>query len=155
MTMSPTLTDDELPWGRERLAGRREEWQLLLAWSLDEPWRVGQSAAVREASVLGRGGPQTDDGLTRLVFHARRPAASVPGPPLAASRVSRRQLRLVPSKDGRLEITSIGKCSFFVDGVETDQAIVDAGAVLTLKNALVLYVLRDAPLTPLASYPAP
>jgi len=155
MTMSPTLTDDELPWGRERQAGRREEWQLVIAWSLDEPWRVGQSAAVREASVLGRGGPQTDDGLGRLVFHARRPGASVPGPHLAATRVSRKQLRLVPTKDGRLEVTSIGQCSFSVDGVETEQAVVDAGAVLTLKNALVLYVLRDAPLEPLTSYPAP
>ena len=155
MTMSPTNTDDQPPWGRERRAGRREEWQIVLAWSLDEPWRVGQSAAVREASVLGRGGPQTDDPHPRLVFHTRRPGAATPASPLAASRVSRIQLRLVPNKDGKLEITSLGKCAFFVDGVETKQSVVEAGAVLTLRNGLVLYVLRDAPLEMLSAYPVP
>ena len=155
MTMSPTISDEELPWGRERRVGRREEWQLVLAWSLDEPWRVGQSAVVREASVLGRGGPQTDDGLPRLVFHTRRPGAALPGAALTASRVSRQQLRLVPTKDGRLDVSSVGKCALLVDGVETERASVGDGAVLTLKNAMVLYVVRAAPIEPLTVYPAP
>jgi DNA-binding NtrC family response regulator len=158
MTMSPTLTDQALPWGRDDANGRRalrDEWQLVLAWSLDEPWRVGESAIVRDASVLGRGGPQPDDGLPRLLFHARRPGSAEPGPPLAATRVSRKQLRMTPTRDGRLEITSLGKCALLVDGEEVESAVVDPGAVLTLKNALVLYVVREATLEPLTTHPAP
>src|SRR3954452_364909 len=149
MTMSPTLEEQELPWGGERRAGRRDEWQLVIAWSLDEPWRVGQSAIVREASVLGRGGPQTDDKLPRVVFHSRRPGAAEPGPSLAAPRVSRTQLPLVPGSGGKLDVTSIGKCTLLVDGVETERAEVGPGAVLQLKNSLVLYVLHEPPPEPL------
>jgi len=155
MTMSPTLEEQELPWGIERRAGRRDEWQLVIAWSLDEPWRVGQSAIVREASVLGRGGPQSDDKLPRVVFHSRRPGAAEPGPALAAARVSRTQLKLVPTAEGKLEVTSIGKCTFFVDGVVTERAIVEPGSVLMLKNALVLCVVHEPPPEPLTAHPAP
>jgi DNA-binding NtrC family response regulator len=155
MTMSPTLEEQELPWGSERRAGRRDEWQLVIAWSLDEPWRVGQSAIVREASVLGRGGPQSDDKLPRLVFHSRRPGAAEPGPALAAASVSRTQLRLTPGADGRLEVLSVGKCTLFADGVTTERVQVEPGAVLTLKNALVLYVVHEALPEPLTAHPAP
>jgi len=155
MTLSPTLEEQELPWGRERRAGRRDEWQLVIAWSLDEPWRVGQSAVVREASVLGRGGPQSDDKLPRVVFHSRRPGAAEPGPSLAAARVSRTQLRLTPRDDGKLEVTSVGKCTLFIDGVEVEGAQVEPGAVLMLKNALVLYVVHEPPPEPLTAHPAP
>jgi two-component system nitrogen regulation response regulator GlnG/two-component system response regulator HydG len=42
-----------------------------------------------------------------------------------------------------------------VDGEETTKAIVEEGAVIELKNALVLYVVRRAPLEPLSAHPAP
>jgi two-component system nitrogen regulation response regulator GlnG/two-component system response regulator HydG len=155
MTMSPTLEENDLPWGNQRRAARRDEWQLVIAWSLDEPWRVGQSAVVREASVLGRGGPQSDDKLPRLVFHARRPGDAAPGPSLAAARVSRTQLKLTPTPDGKLDVTSVGKCALIVDGVETERAQVEAGAVLMLKNSLVLYVVHEPLPEALTACPAP
>lgn len=155
MTMSPTVTGDELPWSSDRRSTQREEWHLVLAWSLDEPWRVGESAAIREASVLGRGGPQRDDELPRLVFHARRPGSAEPRPALVAARVSRTQLRLTPTRDGRLEVVSIGRCPLLVDDEETERAVVGEGSVLVLKNALVLYVTRRAPLAGLTAHPKP
>jgi transcriptional regulator with AAA-type ATPase domain len=155
MTLSPTKEDDGLPWGNERPKKRRAEWHLVLAWSLEEPWRVGESAAVREAGILGRGAAQPDDPLPRLVFHQRRPGAAEPQPPLAAARVSRVQLELRPVADDKLEVVSVGRCTLAIDGVETSRAVVEAGAVLSLKNALVLYVLRQPPLDPLTAFPAP
>src|SRR5262245_12779299 len=140
MTMPPTITGDDLPWVGDRHAVRREEWHVMVAWSVDEPWRVGASATVREASILGRGGPQRDDVLPRLAFHARRPSIAEPRPVLGAARVSRSQLRLAPTRDGGLEVESVGRCTLLVDDVETEKACVESGAVLELKNTLVLYV---------------
>jgi two-component system nitrogen regulation response regulator GlnG/two-component system response regulator HydG len=58
-------------------------------------------------------------------------------------------------RDGRLEVESLGKCALVIDGEETSRGAVDEGAVLELKNALVLYVTRRAPLETCKAYPAP
>ena len=152
MTLSPTMPEGDLPWQPARRSGGHESLHLVLAWSLEEPDRIGESAVLKGLSVLGRGGPQSDDPHPRLVFHQRRPAGAEPGRPLAASRVSRVQLRL-EQKAGTLAVTSVGKCTLFVNGVETKAASVEAGDVLVLRNALVLYIVRRAAHEPLVAYP--
>jgi transcriptional regulator with AAA-type ATPase domain len=139
MTDSRTLTEHDLPWDRARAANERAHSQLTIAWSMEEPHRVGQSAVITERSVLGRGAAQANE--RRVIFHARRPGEARPCPSLSAARLSREQLVLTPTRDG-LTIESIGKCPMLVNGEETTRVDADDGAVITLRNALVLYVSR-------------
>ncbi|CAN5374196.1 hypothetical protein BH09MYX1_BH09MYX1_03620 [soil metagenome] len=155
MTMSPTMPSGDLPWQKGRRRGGRGELHLVIAWSLDEPERIGESAAIGPASVLGRGGAQKDDPAPRLVFHQRRPRGAEPMAPLAATRVSRLQLHFVSSADATTVVTSIGKCSMLVNGEPRDEAELVPGDVIVLRNALVLYVDERAAHEPLVAYPNP
>jgi two-component system nitrogen regulation response regulator GlnG/two-component system response regulator HydG len=155
VTESPTVENEALPWGREQSQKLREEWHVVVAWSLEEPWRVGETAMIRGASLLGRGGAQPHDPCSRLVFYRRRPDSAHPCPPLAGARISRQQLELRPAGDDKLEVASLGRCALSVDGVEAQRSVVAPGAVLTLKNALILYVMRRPPLERLGAFPAP
>jgi len=136
-----TVTGVDLPWDRAARARQRTEWHLVIAWSVDEPARVGESAIVSETSVLGRGAPQSEDGAPRLIFHARRPGDARPGPPLNAARLSRVQLRLTPEKNA-LRVESVGRCPMLVDGEEVQQFDAEDSDVIVLRNALVLFVVR-------------
>ncbi len=140
MAATRTVTGGDLPWDRERRTRERTEWQLIIAWSVDEPERIGQSAIVSDVSVLGRGAAQADDGARRLVFHSRRPGDAPPGPALAAARLSRAQLRLTPGAS--LVVESIGRCPMLVDGEEVERVEAEEGDVIVLRNALVLCVAR-------------
>lgn len=154
MTTAHTIPDQDLPWGK-RARPPRDVPAVVIAWSLDEPWRVGEIALVHGATVLGRGGPQPEDADARAVFQRQRPGASEKQPPLGGSRISRAQLRLVPV-DGGLEITNVGRTAMLVRGVETKRFTAAPGDVVTLKNALVLLVTERSPvLEPLRSHPAP
>src|SRR6187200_1980977 len=102
MTVSPTLPELAAPWDKSSVARRRTGYRLVIAWSFDEPGRVGESANVTAESVLGRGGTQSDDPAPRVVFHRRRPGEATPQPPLGAARISRTQLSLKPSAEGLL-----------------------------------------------------
>jgi len=128
---------------------------VVIAWSFDEPERIGETAAIVGPSVLGRGGAQPDDPCARLVFHRRRPASAEPMAPLVAARVSRRQLRLSPREDGTVEVESIGKCTLLADSASTERTIVEAGDVLVLRNALVLLFVRREPTEALVAHPPP
>jgi len=139
MTLPVTLPELDAPWDDAVRSRRRTAYRLVVAWSFDEPARIGESATVAGHAVLGRGGPQEDDPAPRAVFHARRPDDAQPRAPLAASRISRLQLRLEATAGG-LHVRSVGKCTMTRNGVETDDAVFVPGDVLGLRNALVLYV---------------
>jgi DNA-binding NtrC family response regulator len=145
MTLSPTLPELDGPWDKSGTTRRRAGMRLVIAWSFDEPGRIGESANVIGESVLGRGGAQSDDQATRLVFHRRRPTEAEPGGSLSAARISRLQLRLTPSADG-LSVRSVGRCTMLRNGQETAEAVFAPGDVLTLRNALVLYVAAAEPM---------
>ncbi len=147
MTMSPTLPELDAPWDKSGAARRRSAYRVVIAWSFDEPGRVGESAVASGETVLGRGGPQSDDGAPRLAFHQRRPAAVTPMPALAAARISRVQLRMTATAEG-LHVRSVGKCTMSRNGVQQEEAHFVPGDVLTLRNALVLFITSADPPPP-------
>jgi DNA-binding NtrC family response regulator len=153
---SRTLTEHDLPWDRAKDGADPEVLHVVIAWSLEEPLRVGEAAAVVEPSILGRGGPQPEDPAPRIAFHRMRPGSSVPGGHLASSRISRVQLRLSPTDGGKLEVRALGKCPLVFRGAEVESAVVEPGSTVTLKNALVLLVVkRPRALPRLRAHPEP
>lgn len=144
MAASSTLTEQELPW---ELRGTTDPGHLglVVAWSLDEPDRVGESARVERDGVLGR----EVDGPDRVRFQPWRPGRSDAGAPLRSPRISRDQLRL--RVDGaRLLVENVGKSALRINGEERSEGEVRAGDTLTLRNTLVLVVVWREPLTGLA-----
>ncbi|MCC6647525.1 MAG: sigma-54-dependent Fis family transcriptional regulator [Polyangiaceae bacterium] len=117
---------------------------LSVAWSLSEPARVGEVAELPrgQASVLGRGGPQPDDGAPRLSLRRARPGARERGAPIASPGISRVQLRLSAADARGFEVESVGKAALHVDGVATRRARVTLGARLHIDRQLLLVVVR-------------
>lgn len=115
---------------------------LAIAWSLDEPHRVGEIAlfgAQERPSVLGRPG---GDDVDRCVIFGRHTPGRVEhvGPP-RGSRISRRQLIVTPSAT-RLEVDNVGRCPLLVNGREMKRAEVGPGDTLELRNQLLLVVVE-------------
>lgn len=120
---------------------------LVVGWAIEEPERIGEVALVERKSVLGRGDPDARDAAPRLTFSRRRPGSFEHRPALASTRVSRTQLELNPLGDGsRLYVRSVGRCPMLVRGEVVDNAILEPGDTLVLKNTLVLVVVRVPPL---------
>ena len=63
-----TSPDLVLPWGRTRGASEAPCPSLVLAWSLDEPERVGEILAVRGPACIGRGENLADDPAPRYTY---------------------------------------------------------------------------------------
>ncbi len=139
----PHSPDDfELPWKRRPSAGTGPQPHLVIAWSLEEPDRIGESAVVpARGAILGRGEADDDDDLERLEFFPRRSVTGSAARPLEGSRIARRQLRLLSLPSGQLEIESLGRCPLTVNGVPVQRARVSPGDVVTLRNAMVLLIV--------------
>ncbi|WP_437751809.1 sigma 54-interacting transcriptional regulator [Sorangium sp. So ce1389] len=142
MTSSTTLTEPSLLWDRNDLEPPAEHFHLIIAWSREEPHRMGEAALVEGRAVLGRGGPQPQDAAPRLTFHRQRPVGWAAMPPLEGPRISRLQLEVEPTPDGLLAVRSIGRCPLLINGSPATEGLVKAGDTLTLQNALVLFVVR-------------
>lgn len=142
--LDETTTSFDLPWRRTQSGPTVDLPHLVIAWSLEEPERIGESAAVpRQGGILGRGGPAADDApFERLAFARHRPASIEPTPPLQSSRVSRPQLRVTPVNSGELEVEALGRCPLSVNGVPVTRARVKPGDTLTFRNALILLVTQ-------------
>jgi two-component system, NtrC family, response regulator HydG len=116
---------------------------LVIAWSSDEPARVG------EVALLGdRGAPQTlgrgeGDGEPRVRFFRQRPGRLAPDEPLAGVALSRKQLIVTPSRGG-LEVERVGRCALLVHGQQTEKAIVAPGDTIHLRGQLLLLCTRRA-----------
>ncbi len=110
---------------------------LVIAWSAEEPGRVGEIAVLprREAQVLGRGDDEPDE--PRVRFFRQRPGVFAPTPPLASAGLSRRQLSLTVQDDG-LAVERIGRCPLKVNGAACDGALMKLGDTLHLTRQLVL-----------------
>jgi DNA-binding NtrC family response regulator len=148
----PETIDDELPWGGRRATPQGPSTRLLIAWSLDEPERLGESAEINGPVVLGRGDIDPADDRPRARFGQARPGVTRPGPALAEARLSRQQLLIDPLPQGRLALRSIGRCRMFVNGVETSEAQVGDGDTVLFRNALLLLVARRPPLPALRQW---
>jgi two-component system nitrogen regulation response regulator GlnG/two-component system response regulator HydG len=127
---------------------------LVIAWSLEEPERIGETAPLEGPRLLGRGTIDLSDKHPRLLFRRQRPYANSASPPLACPRISRAQLELHPLDNGSIDISSIGRCPLFVNGRgPLSRATVIPGDVITLRNAVVLFVVeREATLYAQTSY---
>ena len=149
-TADGTLEGFSLP------ARRRDEAPVLalaIAWSREEPHRVGEIAFIDAERILGRGGARPDDELPRVALQQQRPSGSTMMGPIDSLRISRAQLRLRP-RGGVLEVESIGRCPLLVNGEPAERAEVEPGDTLHLKNELLLLVTRrPARMPPLRSWP--
>jgi transcriptional regulator with AAA-type ATPase domain len=140
----PTLTET-FSWDSASQDAGKAVPNLVICWSLDEPDRIGEAAAIAGRCVLGRGGLHARDAAPRVIFHRQRPWGSVPTPPLMGSRISRIQLEVTPAEDGRLLVRSVGRCAMLVRGAAVEQAELAPGDTLVLRDALVLLAVQRRP----------
>jgi two-component system nitrogen regulation response regulator GlnG/two-component system response regulator HydG len=143
---------------QESMASLREAggdvFALVIAFSREEPARVGEVLLVPGPRVLGRGGARPDDPLPRALPLRQRPGHDDATGPLIAERLSRLQLRLEPRAESLLA-TSLGRLRMRVNGVPAASGEVVAGDVLALEEELVLLVARRPPTLPRSrSWPA-
>lgn len=121
---------------------------LSIAWSRNQPERIGEVALLRgEGSqwLLGRGPERHDDPSERLSFGRHRPGLWSPSGPLIEASISRRQLQL--TREGHhVRVVQLGRCPLFVNGALVNgEALLSPGDTLHLKNQLLLVcVLRPA-----------
>ncbi len=144
-------------WLADADAADAEGWGLVIAWSFEEPGRVGEVAWIPDRGavrVLGRGAEAPEGGGLRLDWMRQRPGRNVPTAPLAARRISRAQLELEPRPSG-LRVRSVGRCPMAVNGSPTDEAVLRDGDTVHLRNQLLLLVTRRPARLPAAgSWPS-
>ena len=140
MAGATTLPVGSQPLSRRPRAGG-DVGVLSLAWSAEEPWRVGEVAVLPEGErqVLGRGESEASE--PRTTFVRQRPAIHDAGPPLAGAGLSRRQLLLRVEGEG-LHVESVGRCQLRVNGLPCDQALLRPGDTVHLRRQLVLLYTR-------------
>ena len=133
--------------------GRAERLALVVAWSAAEPGRLGEVGLVpwdaEEGLVLGRG---AGSGERRVELVRQRPGENVPTGPLAAPRLSRKQLRVQALQAGRLSVERLGRAALRVRGQTVDQAIVEPGERIEIEGQLLLHLTRRPGLLPPAHY---
>jgi two-component system response regulator HydG len=119
---------------------------LAVIWSVDEPERIGELVllpADGRTGILGRGGPPGEqDGPVRLHLIRQRPGENQATPPLAGQHISREQLQIGPGAKNGLAVRRIGQCLMSVNGEACDEAELDIGDVLELKNQLMFVCVR-------------
>jgi two-component system nitrogen regulation response regulator GlnG/two-component system response regulator HydG len=112
----------------------------VLAWSLDEPDRIGEVIPIEIAHVIGRGKSLPDDIQPRAGLHRMRPGELIEQPPIANARVSRKQLLVERQGEEAIRIRSIGAARVRVNGTETTDAVARPGDVVEIHNAAVFVV---------------
>lgn len=141
MSGTTTFEDDSPPW-YARSGELQPLLYLAIAWSREQPGRIGETAAIAGPTVLGRGEPEPEPGVPVARFERWRPLVARPTPPLGDSRLSRVQLKLRPLTSGSLAVENLGRCRMLINGVERNTAEVRVGDTLTLRNTLILTVVR-------------
>ena len=147
-TYGPSYSDDRTldpELGDRALSVRVEDQYLALAiaWSADEPWRVGEVALVpvgeRHSVILGRGGRDRGERIERAALVRQRPGINEATAPLASRRISRAQLRLRATGNRQLLVQNIGRCPLRVGGERVEQTLVGLGDTLELEGQLLLH----------------
>jgi two-component system nitrogen regulation response regulator GlnG/two-component system response regulator HydG len=146
------VIDTTLPWERTRRGGPRRVPHLVLAWSLDEPDRLGEVVPVAGRTSIGRGGPLADDPAPRTTLHRMRPGSTLAGGPIASARIGRRQLVVEPRGEDEILVRSIGPARVRVAGKEVTDGVARVGEIVEIHNAAVFLVTsRPAQLPDLAA----
>lgn len=131
--------DDTLTSERPYVAGPQPtpRWGLCIAWSFDEPTRVGETLVLEgPRGVLGRG---EGDG-ERVRAWRIRPGATERRPPLATRRISRAQLAL--TEGASLTLERVGKTRLLYRGHPVERVDLREGDVVELEHAMVLVAVR-------------
>jgi two-component system response regulator HydG len=137
---------------------------LVIAWSAEEPHRVGEVACFAgrgRPQVLGRGdedddeaGPSGEGPRDRARFVRQRPGDNVDAGPLEGRAISRKQLH-VQGRPSSLEVERIGRCPMLVNGKTVDKGAVKPGDTVELKSQLLLLCVLRARVMPESRYLAP
>ncbi len=129
---------------------------LVIAWSAEEPARIGEVASLPQASgvhVLGRA--DDDAARERIRFIRQRPGHASRATSVEGRAISRRQLTVVVEDDA-LAVERVGRCPMHVNGQPADKAVLSPGDTLLLERQLLLYVTRRPKLlVPLRHFPDP
>lgn len=156
--MSPesTAPDRELPWDRPKQRDSERFPHLILAWSLDEPERLGEAIPVTRPVCIGRGDDLADDPAPRVTPKRMRPAETLDSGPIVNARVSRLHLTAEPDGNGGVRLHSHGRAPMRINGRATKEDIARDGDVVELHNAAVFLVsVRPETLQPLRSANTP
>ena len=145
------MPEFELPWARPRMRGPRRAPHLVLAWSLDEPQRVGELVPITRPVRIGRGEPLADDPAPRTTLHRIRPGHTVAGPPISNARISRLQLVVEPIAEDEVRVRSVGRATMRISGKVTTDGTARAGDVIEIHNAAVFLVTSRAVEPPASS----
>ena len=149
-----TESNIELPWEAQARKAARPCPHLVLAWSVDEPARIGESLAIEGPVCLGRGGPLSDDPAPRGVLAKVRPDQQLACEPIANARISRLQLVAEPEGDG-VKIRSLGRALMRINGATVTEGVARHGDVVEIHNAAVFYVcVRPTRLPQLSTWDA-
>jgi two-component system nitrogen regulation response regulator GlnG/two-component system response regulator HydG len=113
---------------------------LIVAWSRDEPWRIGEALLLPRAERLHFGrGAQLGPFKTEL---ARcRPNGVSRVEPLGTSAISRQQLEFRVRDAERCRVQNVGRCPLLHNGLEVSEAVLGNGDLLQLGRQL-LFVCR-------------
>jgi two-component system nitrogen regulation response regulator GlnG/two-component system response regulator HydG len=156
--MSPesTAPHRELPWDRPKQRDSARFPHLVIAWSLDEPDRVGEAIPVTRPVCVGRGEALADDPAPRVTPKRMRPSETRDSGTIANARVSRLHLTVEPEGDTVVRIRSHGRAPMRINGRTTSEGSAREGDIVELHNAAVfLVVTRPETLQPLRSANAP
>ena len=128
---------------------------LAVAWSLDEPTRVGEVIPIDGPTSFGRGGSLNDDPAPRAFPWRLRPEGATVCPPVANARIPRLHLVVEPA-DGGVRVRVMGRTPTRINGVTTTDGLARVGDVVEIHNAaLLLVVERNREMaTPALPFPA-
>jgi two-component system nitrogen regulation response regulator GlnG/two-component system response regulator HydG len=152
-SIESTAAELDLPWSKARGRTARRIPHLILAWSLDEPERIGEALPIARATSIGRGGPLDDDPAPRTSLHRIRPGSVVEGPPITNARISRRQLVAEPVGEDEIRLSSVGRAAMRIGGKAMAEGIARVGDIVEIHNAAV-FLVASRPLELPASMPA-
>jgi DNA-binding NtrC family response regulator len=144
-TDSVTLPEDEGPAASSK--GPPDVLALVVVWSADEPWRVGQAAILPPGEpgphrVFGRGAARADAPHRRVELARHRPGGPNPCPPIASPTISRLQLILRAIDDRTVEVSNVGRATLLHHGVPTVLANVTVGDSIQLGSQMLLLCIR-------------
>jgi len=133
--------DFDLPWGKARSRPTKRVPCLIMAWSLDEPERIGEAIVVSRKVSVGRGASLPDDPAPRTTLYRMRPGDSELGGPIANARISRQHLVLDPVDEESVKLKSVGRATVRVNGrAVSGESVVRAGDIIEIHNAAVFLV---------------
>jgi two-component system nitrogen regulation response regulator GlnG/two-component system response regulator HydG len=123
-----------------RRRGEPDVHALVIGWYPHEPDRVGELAVIPASGstqVIGRG----DENVGQARFFRPRPGRLEPTEPLASPALSRRQLEVRVEADG-MHVRRVGQCPMRVNGVATEEGVLQPGDTLRFRQELVLLCTR-------------